>query len=607
MFSDLMKIILVLFILIVFNSACRGGAPKEEADLRAVSSNTRITPGNEEDQKKTLLSEGNKQENTSNLLKNAGFEENNNHWGKNLQVSRDVRRSGQTSAFVRSPKGAKSVLFTQGVDGIEPGDVLEFSGWIKGENISTEDLNSEKGAAIFVQGYNKLGKYIKGEFSTSLTGTFDWTYVKGLYIVPDDVSSIKFGFFLRQKTYGSAWLDDLRITKLQNPPNILTKSNNMNSKNRGKVYIDERGFTVKNGTRFFPLVLFIGEGPKSGNWASSEENLNKISSAGFNTIMSYYYGDRPDIADFFSATKKHNLNVLFSLKDIHEGLTTYRNLNKPALSTASSIVSKFKNEPNLLAWYINDELGLGKYSSIEALYKRIVKEDGNHPVFQVDYKVENFEYLRELSDIIGTDPYPVDRQKVDDLGLVSDWTRKTVQIAGPNKGVWQVIQLVDLAFSGRKGARAPNLEEIRNMTYQALIGGAKGLNFYNFHWLWYDFDNKGKRIYSEQAFAKRWPDIEVLMKEINEVTPVLINDEVIALTEGDVSTNIVYKCLAVENRHFLFFANPDATDKRLVLNSGTSYKNISIPANTRNVKANVSGSKVEIHLGKFASGYLILD
>src|SRR5690606_208858 len=246
---------------------------------------------------------------------------------------------------------------------------------------------------------------------------------------------------------------------------------------------------------------------------------------------------------------------------------------KPALSVANDIVSKFKNEPNLLAWYINDELGLGKYSSIKSMYEMTRSQDGNHPVFQVENRIESLRYLSDLSDVIGTDPYPIVSKNVNSLKMVSDWTDATVSLANQDKkGVWQVIQLVDLSFHNNRDARAPTLKEIKNMCYQAIISGAKGLSFYNYHWLWYGFNKDGKKEFSKIAFTRRWPDIQKLVKELNEITPVVLQDSIVAIDLRGKQTEVKFKCYKEGDNFILMIANPDNVQRDLSIHIPKHFK-----------------------------------
>lgn len=594
----------LMLLLVLLSFSCHGGQNERNNGVYKDNYNRKTYISSDT----TSLRKHNKVEGdiSDNILRNSGFEEGLKFWSKKFNIDNKIKRSGTTSASLIYPKGSRNSLFTQTLEiqDLKSGDIYEFSGWIKGEDISTEDLNTEKGAAIFIQGYNSFGKYIKGEFSVSLTGSFDWQFVKGLYKVPKGVSNLKFGFFLRNQSFGSVWFDDLEVKKLDNS-NVKLLNKPISTEKT--VYIDEDGFTIKNGKRFFPLILFIGEGPKGGNWASSDDNLKRIAKAGFNSVMSYYYGDRNDIDDFFVATRKHNLNVVFNLKDIHDGLHTYRRVDEPAINRAMNIVSTFKNENNLLAWYINDEMGLGKYSSLESLYSGVRTEDYNHPVYQVEYEVDNFKYLKEFSDIIGTDPYPVDKKNVNSLGLVSDLTRKTVEIAGKEKGIWQVIQLVDLTFAGRKEARAPTFQEMRNMTYQALIGGATGLSFYNYHWLWYDLDSNGKKIFSSTAFNNRWPEIVLLIQEINDITPVILDNNKSSFLIRQGGESVTFQAFIKDEKYYLLFSNLGDSPQKVVLDSGVSLRSFSLPSSVSGVSVNLIDKGIELNLEKFTSGYIILE
>ncbi len=70
-------------------------------------------------------------------------------------------------------------------------------------------------------------------------------------------------------------------------------------------------------------------------------------------------------------------------------------------------VQRLRSQPNLLAWYINDELGPEYLDKIEGKNLQIKQLDGDHPTFQVLNKTGELDAHFNSSDILATDPYPV--------------------------------------------------------------------------------------------------------------------------------------------------------------------------------------------------------
>jgi len=119
------------------------------------------------------------------------------------------------------------------------------------------------------------------------------------------------------------------------------------------------------------------------------------------------------------------LKLIYSVKDYYYG-TSYC----PATITrvedeVTEILKKvnlFKNHPALLGWYINDELPILSYGDrMESNYNAIVQTDYNHPVFEVDYRLTDTPSHMRVSDIYGTDNYPVQGKEY--YGLIYKYHR----------------------------------------------------------------------------------------------------------------------------------------------------------------------------------------
>jgi hypothetical protein len=334
------------------------------------------------------------------------------------------------------------------------------------------------------------------------------------------------------------------------------------------LYFDPNGFLVKNEIRVFPIGIYTGVGPGVGNWASEDEHLERISKAGFNTVLSYVYGNRMiDVDDYMSAAKTHDLDVIFSLKDIYSLNMNYLQQK----SYVNSIVEDLKDYENLLAWYINDELDLEAVSVVNDMYKQLIEIDPNHPIYQVNDKVDILDYYDGTYDVIGSDPYPVP-QKSKSLYKVTSMTNKTVKSAG-TKPVWQVLQLHNLSFHSKQiENRPPSFQEMKNMSHQAIIGGAKGLMFFAYHWLWYGFDEQNNKIMSSDNFHKRWDDISKLVESVNEIIPLIIENEVVDISTELNNLSVVYKCWRGENENYLILANMHARENDLILKDSSIEK-----------------------------------
>lgn len=559
-----------------------------------------------------------------NIVQNGGFEEGNTHWGiakNSAEVIKSTSQSGSQCLYYKNTDPKRYTFFTQKLD-VKPGQLLGFSVWVKGQNLTGE------GAGIFLQSVDTHGVHIAGTpyggFPRTLYGTFNWTKITGEYLVPDNEGSTEVGVYLRRGSTGEAWFDNVEIhqespvtitsslrypnyrglvTKDNNTPwqvdikinaypkwnygisvassltdsagkvlstqmdsipsrentsTILIKvpanlpegdyqlkqtiqsSNGQISETREypihivkvmpKVYIDAQGFTVVDGKRFFPLGTYTGpHGSGGGHDANAGEvDLKRMADAGLNTVLSYGYASTPikDGPAFLQLAQKNNIHVIYSVKDMYDGHAKYPIDGLSGQEAAKAQIEQVKNSPALLAWYINDEMGGEWLKAIQTRYDQILKLDNNHPTYIVSDKPQtNDDYVR-MTDVLGMDPYPIGYNV--NIDKVTNWTRATAQAAQGSKGIWSVVQIFNPLFA-RHDNKAPTLSEMRNMSYQSLINGAKGIIFYAYHWLFLAQDKNGKTVYSQEAFDKRWPDVSQTIHEISLYTDVILHDDKVDL------------------------------------------------------------------------------
>lgn len=176
-----------------------------------------------------------------------------------------------------------------------------------------------------------------------------------------------------------------------------------------------------------------------------------------------------------------------------------------------SEILTFMDHPALLAWYISDEPNGYKIppEQLEEIYRTVRETDPWHPVsvvFMAPFSASK-KYANAL-DIVMADPYPIPNGSVNQAGNV------VKQLAGEFEGrkpVWLVPQ----AFGGGEWwEREPTIQEIRNMTYQALINGAGGIQY---------FVRQGPNSFPKSTAT--WNECGKISMEVAEMTPWLLSDE----------------------------------------------------------------------------------
>ncbi len=174
-------------------------------------------------------------------------------------------------------------------------------------------------------------------------------------------------------------------------------------------------------------------------------------------------------------------------------------------------IKTFMNHPALLAWYISDEPNGFKIppESLEETYTLVRETDPWHPVSMVFMApfLASKKYANAL-DIVMADPYPVPNSPI---GLTGDVAGQLKSEFKGKKPVWMVLQ----AFGGGEWwGREPTLQELRSMTWQSVIRGATGIQY---------FVRQGLNYFPKSVAA--WSECGQMAMEIAEITPWLLSEE----------------------------------------------------------------------------------
>jgi len=286
---------------------------------------------------------------------------------------------------------------------------------------------------------------------------------------------------------------------------------------KAKVYIDEKQRLIVDGKPFFPIGLYLGP--------SEDEHLERISKAGFNTILCYGYGVGENPEAYMERARQYGLKVIYSVKDFYEGTEYFPQVGKSGLELAKDYVLKFRDHPTLIAWYINDELSIPYIPKLTEMYELIKSLDPNHPQLQVVYYAPEIYY--NCTDIIGVDPYPIPFRSI---SMVSEWTAPAVKAMNYAKPVWVVPQIFGWSvYKPANEPRDPTFEEKKNMFYQALINGAKGLIAYCYYDL---FRTTGGKEASKELFEKRWKEVCEIVEEVKKIVPAILEGEDLGELKG---------------------------------------------------------------------------
>jgi hypothetical protein len=273
------------------------------------------------------------------------------------------------------------------------------------------------------------------------------------------------------------------------------------------------------------------------------------------------------------------------VSSIIEGLSESR---KKELLRAE--IKAFRDHPALLSWYIADEPNGNKLKpdSLLEIYKLIRDLDPWHPVtvvFMAPFMSSRL--YAEALDIVMADPYPVPDSPV---SMVADITGKlTAEFAG-RKPVWIVPQ----AFGGGEWwGREPTLQELRSMTYQSIVKGATGIQY---------FVRQGLNLFPKSTSL--WAECGRMSMEIAEMTPWLLSDEeTIPVRSGN--QNIIVSSALHDGQLMIVAVNKTNSPQKVDFSVARPFSG-KVTVLFENRSVNPAGSNFSDHLSAFGSQvYLI--
>lgn len=273
----------------------------------------------------------------------------------------------------------------------------------------------------------------------------------------------------------------------------------------------ERNRTIVNGEPFFPLGMFVSR--------LDDATIADLKKGAFNCAMAYGSPTEKEM----DAAHRAGIKVIYSVKDAYYGTRAcVRAIKDPEseIEWVKDRVKRFKNHPALLAWYINDELGIELRDRLVARRNLMEELDPNHPTWVALYQVEDLPFYLGTYDVIGTDPYPICQSGNPPISQVAEHTRMTRRSVFGGMAMWQIPQVFD--WGGYRKAdvdrtRAPTFEEMRNMQWQFIAEGAMGLVPYAHHSL--------KKMDWRDRFDVQWKKVCDISREMAGHVPMFLSEE----------------------------------------------------------------------------------
>ncbi|MGR3278822.1 hypothetical protein ACSYAD_27520 [Acaryochloris marina NIES-2412] len=278
------------------------------------------------------------------------------------------------------------------------------------------------------------------------------------------------------------------------------KSNNINNTLQVKKRSD--GTFIVNGKPFFPIGIYH-RSQQSKDWNTTGfkllQDLRKISAAGFNMMHPQVGGNYKNDIFFFREAQRLGVYILPSF----------------SYEKRLEIVNQYKYQPAILGWDIADDVDhpANQFTPeiISKWHQKIKAIDPNHLTYVSGNNTNRIVPFMNSADTIGFQSYPIDQDPNDKKPLRKNYYT-FLSISGEKNQNFNKSIIANLqAFAWENQTPTPN--ELRNMTYSALINNVKGIMYYSY------FTGDTWSL-SEQT--ELWLGLKSIISEVKVLTPIFL-------------------------------------------------------------------------------------
>ncbi|HPT20934.1 MAG TPA: hypothetical protein PLR88_03220 [Bacteroidales bacterium] len=255
-------------------------------------------------------------------------------------------------------------------------------------------------------------------------------------------------------------------------------------------------------------------------------------------------------------------------------------------------IKTFRDHPALLAWYISDEPNANRIppQKLEEIYRTVKENDPWHPVsivFTTPF-LDSRKY-KDAFDIVMADPYPVPNYPIT---RVEEATGALTKEFKNEKNVWMVIQ----SFGGGEWwGREPTMQEIRSMTWQAIIRGSCGIQY---------FVRQGPNYFPKSTSA--WNECGRISVEVAELTPWLLSDEE-SIPVQSPSDKIIVTSRVHDGQLLVLAVNKVNEPVSANISISRTVKNGKALVLFENRSVAITGGVITDHLAPFGSQAYLID
>jgi len=271
------------------------------------------------------------------------------------------------------------------------------------------------------------------------------------------------------------------------------------------ISFDEDLFFTVDGQRFFPLGFY--------NVPEDDESLATFKSEGFNLALTgpgcCGSGTQPQV-DFLRRAQEHGLFII-----LHPWSDANDVLNRPEEELAAELAARTA-VGSLFGWYTFDEPALWRPSKelTQRMHEILTTYSPTNLDGLVEQTMDDFNLYEDDCSFFMIDPYPVPKMFISNVKDGMKEAREATEGEKPIVGVHQAFSW-DWIYGGFDQPFRPTALEVRNMVWQFIVMGARGL----IPWT-YSAD------YSIHAVPEIWQAYLDLIAEINALMSVVLTNDV---------------------------------------------------------------------------------
>jgi hypothetical protein len=305
-------------------------------------------------------------------------------------------------------------------------------------------------------------------------------------------------------------------------------------RSRMSVWYDERNVAHLQNKPAFVLGLYTtsgyGDSPDAYARPANGWGTARMAEAPINMLINYWLGAAPlpALNAYMDDLSRRGISYLHTVNFYYRESDLYKTIPYPAAREGGDALNRWVattlgRHRGLGGFYTADERPADDVPRVFRQYRELRQAlPGSVSYAVLGNGWEGQAALwRDAVDVLGLDPYPLTKRPGQNhLALVGEWTRLGQQAVMGSRPLWMVIQY----FPQTSESGWPTRDDLRTMSWMAIVDGARGL-------LYWSFGNRGLAwVKDPQEKERHWADLVQVTREIKALEPVLLAPDAVVAT-----------------------------------------------------------------------------